>query len=76
MFILWPRLDEMKTGTPERGWGWGQLPSQLYADKLTLFQPGVGADYAHHITTYPSPPPRFMDGTPPLLEILTYAISM
>ena len=37
---------------PEEGAG-GQFPAQFLADQLTLFQPGPGADYAHHITTSP-----------------------
>ena len=35
-----------------RGQGGNFLPNFL-ADQLTLFQPGPGADYAHHITTSP-----------------------
>ena len=57
----------MKTGTPERGaGGWGTIALPAFGLSVNPI-PTRGADYAHLITT---PPPRFMDGTPPLLKIL------
>ena len=38
--------------------GWGACVSKFLADKLTLSQLEVGADYALHKVLAPSPPPR------------------
>ena len=44
-------VQDKAVGT--EGAGGGRSPLQILADQLTLFQPGDGSFYAHHITTRP-----------------------
>ena len=37
------------------GWGGWALAHPEFGSQFTLFQPGGGADYAHHITECPPP---------------------